>query len=121
MRKSGVGLEPTGAQVRLPDDLFYVYEGLGAAGMILIVWTMVMISHHAFLTSGTSESWWLMQARRVSLSLVGVAIAMEMSWHMEHGRATWLPEYMLIGGMDLYLATAIYSSYQRLNRLGLSI
>ena len=107
--------------MRLSDNLFYLYVALGAAGMILIVWTMAMISHHAFLTSGTSENWWLMQARRLSLSLVGVAIAMEMTSHMEHGRATWLPEYFLIGGMDLYLATAIYSSYQRLNRLGLTI
>ena len=106
--------------MRVPDDFFNLYIGLCLAGMILIVWTMVMISHHDFLTSGTSESWWLMQARRVSLSLVGVAIAMEMNWHMEHGRSTWLPEYLLLGGMDLYLATAIYSSYQRLKRLGLT-
>ena len=107
--------------MRIPEEFLYLYLLLGAVGMLLIVWTMAMISHHAFLTSGTNESWWLMQARRLSLSLVGVAIAMEMNWHLAHGRTTWLPEYLLLGGMDLYLATAIYSSYERLKRLGLSM
>ena len=105
--------------MRMPDDFFPFYVLLGAAAMIEIMWTMALITRTNFL-GGVGELPWLRQARRVSLVLVGFAIALEMRWHFDHGQQTWLPEYLLLSGIDCYLGTAIYSTYARLKRLGLT-
>jgi hypothetical protein len=104
---------------RLADGFFDLYATLGAAAIVLIIWTMALIHRSAFI-NGNHEPWWVMQGRRAALALVAIAIMLEMQWHIAHGRSTWLPEHLLLLGIDLYLTTAIYSSYERLHRLGLT-
>lgn len=103
-----------------PDDMFGLYLLLVATGMILIVWTMVLIAHSALINNNI-EPRWLREARRASLAMVGVGLALAARWHVETGHGAWLPEYFLLSGIDLYLSTAIYSSYERMHRLGLTV
>lgn len=98
--------------------MFDLYVLLAFTAMLLIMVTMGLISNSSFL-GNAGERRWLRETRRASLALVGAGIAISIRWHIESGRGAWLPEYLLISGVDLYLATAIYSTYQWIRHLRL--
>lgn len=77
-------------------------------GAGLCVWLMQLIAHRNFIII---EPAWLMQSRRVGLTILGLGLLWAARYGVERGWTPWTPDLVIVGAIDYYLCIAIASGY----------
>lgn len=95
----------------MPEDIqVSLFFGLTIAGAILSVWLMTLILHNQFILLDPP---FIRHGRRVALAIMAFGMLWGAKYGYEHRWQPWAPDLLLLGGIDLYLAIAIFSVYWR--------